>query len=368
MRKLIAAFLLIALLAAAVGAALAVPGTQDDPFVTLSYLTGTYYAQAEQAMQKQAQAATSAAETAVFRELDGLAAHYLALADGGDESAGNYAGEFTRLDLSLGDRLELTTGTQVLFEGGQVNLSFAAGSLVDVTDASVVSASGSGMTDGHRYVAAEDTACSLIVHSHAAYLSVQGPYDLERSGETVTPFTDVAYTDWFSPNVIFVYQNNLFQGQTLATTFEPYSNMNRAMLAAVLSRLAGMSSSPFSYGFTDVPDDAWYADAVNWAAWAGIVNGMGDGTYLPEQDLTREQMIIMLYRYARDFAGVEVPAAGDLSVYSDWAAISTGARDAMSWAVSQGVITGYTDGTLRPGGTVTRAEVAAMLQRFSALL
>lgn len=364
-RKLIAAAVLTALLVTALGAALAAPGTASDPFVTLSYLTDTYYAQAEQAMQKQAQTATSATEKAAFDKLDALAHDYLAQATGGEQT-GSYAAAFTRLTLSLGDRLELTTGTQVLFEGGQVNLSFAQGTLVDVTAGATVSTGGT-LQAGHRYVAAEDTACSLIVHSHAAYLSVQGPYDLERSGETATPFTDVSYSDWFSSDVRFVYERKLFQGMT-ATTFSPGTKMNRAMLATVLCRLAGADGSAPSAGFSDVADSAWYAGAVNWAASAGIVTGMGDGTYAPDANVTREQMAVMLYRYARDFAGLPVPANGDLTAFPDRAAISSWARDALSWAVGHGILNGYNDGTLSPGGTASRAEVAAMLQRFSALL
>lgn len=360
-RKLIAAAVLTALLVTALGAALAAPGTDSDPFVTLSYLTDTYYPQAEQAMLKQAQTATAATEEAVFDRLDTLAGSYAAQAGGN-----NYAAEFTRLTLSLGDRLELTTGTGVLFEGGQVNLSFAKGALVDLTDGSTVSA-GRTLTAGHRYVAAEDTACSLIVHSHAAYLSIQGPYDWESTGETVTPFTDVSSSDWFSSDVLFAYEHKLFQGLT-DTTFSPDTRMNRAMLATVLSRLAGMANSAPSAGFSDVADDVWYADAVNWAAWAGIVNGMGDGTFAPNNNVTREQMAVMLYRYARDFVGIEVPSTGDLTAFPDRAAISTWARDALSWAVGHGIMNGYSDGTLSPGGTASRAEVAAMLRRFSELL
>lgn len=362
-RKLIAAVLLIALLATALAAALAAPGTESDPFVTLSYLTDTYYAQAERAMLKQAQTATADTEKAVFDRLDTLAGGYLAQAGGGADCAVT----FERLTLAQGDRLDLAAGAGLLFEGGTCELAFTSGALIDVT-AGVTVGSGGSLTAGHRYVAAENTACSLTAVSAAVYLSVQGGYELEGSGLIAIPFTDVAPSDWFYADVCYVYQNNLFQGQTTPTTFEPHTKMNRAMLATVLYRLAGATGGVPSAGYTDVPDSAWFADAVNWAAWAGVVNGMGNGTYLPQQDLTREQMVVMLYRYARDFAGIEVPATGDLTAFPDRASASTWARDALSWAVGHGVITGYTDGTLAPGGTASRAEVATMLRRFCALL
>ncbi|MGN1003544.1 MAG: S-layer homology domain-containing protein [Oscillospiraceae bacterium] len=365
-KKLIAAVTLTALLAAAVGAALAAPGTNSDPFITLSYLTDTYYAEAEQAMLERAETDTADTEKAAFDRLDALAKGYLAQAGGEESAAGSYAAEFARLTLSLGDRLELITGTGLLYEAGQVYLSCAQGVLVDVTDGSTVSTGGT-LKAGHRYVAAENTACSLIVHSDAAYLSVQGYYDLERSGETCTPFTDLVFSAWYYDDVRFVYENKLFQGMT-ATTFSPGDKMNRAMLATVLYRMAGAGSGVPSAGFTDVADDAWYADPVNWAANMGIVTGMGNGTFAPTSNVTREQMAAMLYRFARDFLGMEVPATGDLSGYSDRAKVSSWAEDAMSWAVGHGIMNGYENGTLSPGGTASRAEVAAMLRRFSNLI
>ena len=371
-RKLIAAVTLAALLATAVGAALASPGTGSDPFLTLSYLTNTYYAEAEQAMLEQAQTATAGTEKAAFDKLDALAKGYLAQAGGeSGVGGGNFAAEFTRLALSRGDRLELTTGTGLLYAAGQVNLSFADGMLVDVTDGSTIS-NGGKLTAGHRYVAAENTACSLIVHSDAAYLSVQGYYDLERTGETYTPFTDLVFSDWYYDDVRFVYENKLFNGVSSSAfgsnAFGPKTNMNRAMLATVLYRLAGASGSVPSAGFTDVADDTWYTDAVNWAANMGIVTGAGDGTFAPNANVTREQMAAMLYRYARNFLGIEAPATGDLSGFPDCAKVSSWAQDAMSWAVGHGIINGTDSGALSPGGTATRAEVAAMLHRFSNLL
>ncbi|MGN0968588.1 MAG: S-layer homology domain-containing protein [Oscillospiraceae bacterium] len=360
-RKLIAAAVLTALLAAALGAALAAPGTDSDPFITLSYLTDTYYAQAEQAMLERARAGTAGTEQAAFDKLDALAEGYLDRAGGR-----SYADGFLRLSLACGDRLELTTGTGLLYEAGQVYLSFAQGTLVDVTDGSTVS-TGGALQSGHRYVAAENTACSLIVHSDAAYLSVQGYYDLERTGETYTPFTDLTPDDWYCNDVRFVYENKLFQGMT-ATTFSPKAKMNRAMLATVLYRLAGAGGGVPSAGFTDVAPGDWYADAVNWAANMGIVTGMGDGTFAPNANVTREQMAAMLYRYARDYLGMQITPSGDLSAFPDRAKVSSWAEDALSWAVGQGIMNGYDNGTLSPGGTASRAEVAAMLRRFSALL
>ncbi|MPN09396.1 Endo-1,4-beta-xylanase A [bioreactor metagenome] len=118
--------------------------------------------------------------------------------------------------------------------------------------------------------------------------------------------------------------------------------------------------------FTDVPAGGWYDRAVAWAAGSGIVQGMGQGRYMPDQSITREQMAVMLYRYGVQ-AGLSMTAQGSLSGFSDGGRCSDWSVEAMTWAVGAGILGGRTDGTLDPGGTATRAEVATMLQRFSTL-
>ena len=361
-RKWIAAAVLAALLLTALFSALAAGSSQSDPLVTLNYLTGTYYSQAEQAMAQQAQKGTVQVEKDTFDRLEQLADSYLAQAGGGD-----YAAAFTRLSLSRGDQLDLSAGASLLFENGTADLSFQQGALVDVTVGTLVIPGGT-VSPGHRYVAAEDTSCSLTAVSDAVYLSVQGRYSLIRTGSSSTPFTDLSSSDWYYSAVCFAYENGLFKGLS-ETLFSPGTNMNRAMLATVLCRLAGAEGASVpSAGFSDVASSAWYADAVNWAAQAGIVNGMGDGTFAPDESVTREQMASMLYRYAKDYRGMAVAPSGILEGFSDHTAISSWAQEAVSWAVGCGIMNGYNDGTLGPARTASRAEVAAMLQRFSALL
>lgn len=365
-QKIFAASAAALLLAAVLGAALAAPGTGSDPLVTLDYLTGTYYEQAEQAMEERARAGTAAAEQAAFDRLDQLAEGYLAQAGSAPSSQWDHAASFTRLSLSGGDVLTLGAGAGVLYEAGSSRLEFRSGALVDVTAGSLL-ISGGSLSAGHRYVAAENAACTVTAVSDAVILSVQGDYTLDRAGASLTPFTDVSPSDWYYTAVQYTYQNQLYAGMT-PTTFGPGIPMSRAMLATVLSRLAGVNGPAPSMGFTDVADGAWYADAVNWAAWSKVVEGMGGNRFSPDANVTREQMAVMLYRYAHNYLGLSLPSAGDLSAYTDGAAVSSWAEEALAWAVGRGILTGYTDGTIRPGGTASRAEVAVMLQRFAALL
>ena len=177
------------------------------------------------------------------------------------------------------------------------------------------------------------------------------------------PFIDVHPGDWFYDPVCYVYSQGLMTG-TSATTFEPNTSLSRAMLVAVLHRLEG-SPQASAGDFTDVVDGDWYAQAVNWAASVGVVNGMGDGTFQPNAAITREQMAAILRNYAA-YKGMDITASGSLSTYSDAASVSDWAKDSVEWAVGSGLIGGYEDSTLRPQGTTTRAEVASVLQRYLA--
>lgn len=174
------------------------------------------------------------------------------------------------------------------------------------------------------------------------------------------PFIDVHPGDWFYDPVCFVYSQGLMTG-TSATNFEPNTHLSRAMLVAVLHRLEG---SPAASGsdFSDVASGDWYAQAVNWAASVGVVNGFDDGSFQPNTAITREQMAAILRNYAQ-YKGLDTTASGDLSTYSDANSVSAWAKESVTWAVGNGLLGGYEDSTLQPQGTTTRAEVASVLQR-----
>ncbi len=171
------------------------------------------------------------------------------------------------------------------------------------------------------------------------------------------PFGDVKETDWYYSAVEFAASNSLFRG-TAADAFTPNGEMTRGMLATVLHRLAKEPDAGVGQAFRDVDDSQYYAQAVSWAAGKGIVNGYGDGTFGPEHSITREQLAAMLWRYAGSPAG-----SGDLSVFTDADRVDAWAVDALKWAVEQKLVNGKGNGILDPGGTATRAEVAAILMR-----
>lgn len=179
--------------------------------------------------------------------------------------------------------------------------------------------------------------------------------------EPAMPFTDVNEGDWFYDVVLYAYENGLMTG-TSANTFAPNTATTRGMIVSMLARLEGVTSAE-SAGFTDVADNDWYATAVNWAASEGIVNGFEDDTFRPNDVITREQMAAILYNYA-DYKGYDVSARADLSDYADAASISSWAEDVLAWANAEGLINGMTATTIDPQGATTRAQTAAMFERF----
>ena len=202
-----------------------------------------------------------------------------------------------------------------------------------------------------------DGSVSLAL-SHASQYAIV--IDDHNHGVVTLPFTDVSEGDWFYDPVCYVYSQGLMTG-TSATTFEPNTHLTRAMLVAMLHRLEG---SPAASGgdFTDVADGDWYAEAVNWAASVGVVNGFDDGTFRPNTAITREQMAAILRNFAA-YKGLDVSASGDLSTFTDAASVSDWAQESVEWMVGSGLLGGYEDSTLQPQGTTTRAEVASVLQR-----
>ena len=173
-------------------------------------------------------------------------------------------------------------------------------------------------------------------------------------------FVDIAPDAWYKDAVQYAYDNGLMTGVS-ATEFAPEATTTRAMIVSILARLEGVESAEAA-GFADVSDE-WYATAVNWAANVGVVNGYEDNTFRPNTAITREQLAAILMNYA-SYKGEDVSNRADLDGYTDQP--STWAEEAMQWAVAEGLVSGMTEDTLQPQGSATRAQVAAILERFLA--
>ena len=177
-------------------------------------------------------------------------------------------------------------------------------------------------------------------------------------------FNDVSKTAWYKKSVDYAVSNKLMNG-TGNGKFEPESSMTRAMLVTVLWRYAE-SPAEGTNGFSDVPSGQWYTGAVAWAAKNGVVNGVGDGKFDPDGKITREQMAVILFRYANK-QNIDTGKRGDFAKFADAAKVSDYAVDALKWAVAEGIVGGSSEGgklLLNPQGNATRAEVATILMRF----
>ena len=174
------------------------------------------------------------------------------------------------------------------------------------------------------------------------------------------PYWDVTVGSWSYPAVCQVTENGIMNG-TETGRFSPDGIMTRAMFAAVLHRIAGEPEVTGENPFTDVDDDAWYTDAVVWAAGEKIIEGCGNGVFGTDDPVTREQMVTLFWRYN----GRPTAESADLSGLNDADQISNWAKDAFAWAVSVGVINGKGNGILDPKGTATRAEVAQIVMNYN---
>lgn len=175
------------------------------------------------------------------------------------------------------------------------------------------------------------------------------------------PFTDVT-NHWAYSAIKRVYTRGWMVGMD-EKTFAPDQQLSRAMLAVILYAMAGEPAVTGEGPFTDVPAGCWYTDAIVWAAQNGIVCGFGDGTFRPNEAVTRAQAAVMLYGYAA-FTGADVTARADLSAYSDAGQIPAWAMDAMQWANARRLIVGRDSSHLAPNGGATRAEMAAILSAY----
>ena len=177
-------------------------------------------------------------------------------------------------------------------------------------------------------------------------------------------FTDLDQDAWYYDDVMAVIEAELMNGVS-STSFAPEMTVSRAMAATILYRLSGETYSGSS-PFPDVAEDTWYTEAVAWANHKGIITGYDTGIFAPNDNVTREQLAAMFYRYQQAMEG-DTAQEGDLSVFTDGDAISSYAVEAMTWAVGAGLIQGRSDSLLAPAGITQRCELCAILVRFEAL-
>lgn len=286
-----------------------------------------------------------------------------------ESNGGSFTVEIAPVDASkLSTEQKTAVGEASVYDihithNGKAIANFGGGTLTiglpysgEKKDAQVYYMTDGGALYGRSVVTGDNEDFVYFTTEHLS-LYVIGGDDLSKP---VGVFTDVHTNDWFAEAVDYCY-DALMNGVT-KNTFEPNADTTRAMVVTTLWRLAGEPEAEDSV-FSDVPADEWYTTAVAWAAEAGVVNGYGDGTFAPDQAITREEMATMLYRYAK-YAGADVTAAADLAGYTDASEVDSWALDAVKWANAEGLVKGTTTTELSPLTTLTRAQLATFLMRY----
>ena len=320
--------------------------SQSEILVSLSYLTGTFWNDLKATVKQEVDRDT----TAIYNE---------ATVQAGQISGG--AGSFTVQAGVNGDIMTGTTGSGLIWMSGSGMVR--SGALIDATAGSEVSVGGA-LSAGHRYLAGTDV--TLIVASSAAQWMAEGKWSV-AAGDPVQPpvslpFTDVGQGAWYYDDVAYVYQNRLFHGDS-PTRFAPEDKMQRCMMTTVLHRMAGEPTVNYSALFRDIPDGQWYTAGTVWAGSLGVVSGVEPSRFDPFSHVTRQEIVVILYRYAQRM-GYDVSASANLSGFGDAGAVASWGQQAVSWAVGSGILNG-SNGLLLPNGDATRAEVAAILHRFT---
>ena len=192
---------------------------------------------------------------------------------------------------------------------------------------------------------------------------------MEIAADTIVagnPFEDVGEDDWFFDNVEFVSARGFMVGMS-DTLFVPDGSLTRGQFVTILHRLEGAPEVAYQETFSDVPQDQWYTDAILWANTNGIVLGYNTGAFGVNDPITREQMVVMMSRFAGDYKGLELEEGSELAGFADWEKVSGYAVSSMDWAVTAGLIQGSNDPDglhLNPGSGASRAQCAAIIQRF----
>jgi len=180
----------------------------------------------------------------------------------------------------------------------------------------------------------------------------------------ISKFTDADPTAWYHDGVHYCLENGLMNGYP-GDLFGPGDNTTRAQLVTMLHRLEGEPEAVGASEFSDVHYGEWYYNAVQWAVRNGIVEGYGNGNFGPNDPITREQLVTIMWRYAK-YKGVDVSVGENTNIlsYDDAESVSDWAMDAMQWAVGAGVVNGTTTTTLSPQDNANRAQIATIFQRY----
>ncbi len=258
-------------------------------------------------------------------------------------------------DKSFSTSLDITKCKLIGLDDKEIPVE-VKGAEITKTTKTGTSSSGSGSTSGK-------VSSNTSGNSSSSGSTLQAG-DVKEDEKTSPVFSDVKDTDWFADSVRYVIENNLMNGID-KERFAPDAPVTRAMVVTVLHRQNGAPEVVEAVSFKDTEKNAYYSDAVAWAKESGIVNGVSETLFAPNENVTREQFAAIIHRFA-NYIGYDTNVSDsiDLLFYDDFQSVSEYALLPMKYAVSKRFIKGKTASTLNPADNVTRAEMSAILQRF----
>ena len=266
------------------------------------------------------------------------------------------------VEIEEGATISVNEDGSVTVEDGNATAQTDKGAEISLPNGSVISGDNTVIVGEDGATVNFDSGISLGIKGDSV-IQIDESAPLGYVVVGATPFNDVKNSDWFSDAVQFAYSHNLFAG-TGTNTFSPVTPMTRGMLVTVLYHLAGDPAIGAAADFADVADGAYYADAVAWAVENKVASGVGADMFAPSQNITREQLVTMLYGYAKKIGLAE---AGSAAAFADADSISPWAAEAVAWAKASGVVAGRPGNIFDPKAPATRAEVAAILLSFVAM-
>ena len=351
MKRAVIALLLVLVLAGGV-VALAAAGDPNDPLVSLSYLLGSF----RDSLLGRAETATETALQPVLEAAEARAESLEAVS-----LPGGSARELSSLTLQRSARLDLAPLCGFVPTAGSARVSIAYGELLDLSAGTTV-ANGSVLALNHRYLAAENASVTLKAEGGVLSGLLEGDYSV-REPEALT--IDELFPDlkghWSSGYVNTLYRRGIVNG-VADGVFSPNGTVTRAMVVTILGRADGADTSGAASAFSDVSASAWYGPYVAWAESCGVVQGYGDGTFRPNDPVTREQLALIFRRYAA-WKGLALPET-EAEPFADAASVSSWAREAVDYVQRTGLMNGKTNGCFDPKGTATRAEICTVTARF----
>ncbi len=333
-------------------------GSANDPLISVSYLYQRFTSQLREALGESLSGQLEETENRFDARLDSIVFP--------QREEGSFAPQYTWLDLTDGEVVELRSFASFVLLRGEGKLMIMEGEVLDLFSGSSVQ-DGSMLTLNHRYMAVENTKVRIRVFGDDPAGMADGYYQTDK--ESALPleeqFLDVGDGLWAAPYIWRLYELGVVNGVE-THRFAPGTVVTRGAFVTILGRLAGIDAAEYTQlSFTDVQAEDWYGPYVAWAAETGITLGFEDGSFRPGDNISREQLAVMLLRYIRAF-GLDLTLE-EKSAFSDEASVSDWALEAVNALRDAGLLNGRGENRFEPKGTATRAEICAVVCRIADL-